>query len=396
MKRRIVYLLLILLTIAIYLARVPLETFIALPVSRAQGMTPAPTASRIISETPQQSTPTPTREATATAAPAPTRGPATTPTPLLPEPRIFIASERTNTIQVWQGEPPRFLTAIPVGYFPHNISVSNDARWVATANRWSNDVSIIDPLTLTETARLRVGNSPHDLAWAPDDKRLYITQEKDFFISVIDTTLWKTTDLIRLDSPQHDLAISPDGGEIWATTIQYRGLLIIDRLTRKVIDQLKYFPHGSHDITFRPDVNEVWVTSSGFIRSDADIDPYVVIFDRTTHKLKASQPLGHYPFHSVKLFRDALFLPRNANTLWYSDRGLGGVIQVSVPERRVLTEIKTGAAPFHLSFGPNGLLYVANHDDATFSVIDPLKPQLLHTIRVAPDPHGIVVLAATP
>lgn len=351
--------------------------------------------------------PTPDRVPTVIAAtdtplpPAPTATSATAPTPTPTsaaqvEPRIFIASERTNSIQVWQGEPPRFVTMIPVGRYPHNLSVSNNARWVAAANRWSNDISIVDTATLTETHRIRVGVAPHDLSWSPDDKRLYVTQEKEFFITVIDAENWTALDPIRVDSPQHDLAIAPDGREMWLTTIQYRGLLFVDLQKNEMVGQLRYFPHGSHDITFRPDVDEVWVTSSGFIRGPADTDPTIVIFDRASRQIKANQPFGQYPFHSVKKFRDGLFLPPNSETVWFSDRGLGGVIEVNVARREVVAEVKTGRAPFHLTFGPNGLLYVANHDDATFCVIDPQQHIVLHTVNVAPDPHGIVVIVAPP
>jgi YVTN family beta-propeller protein len=391
MKTRLVYFSVILLTVAVYVARLsiaPLEVapaalFDDTPTPRA---THAPVPTWTPTSTPRAEIPVPSPSAaTATAVP--------TATPVPTEPRIFIASERTNTLQVYQGEPPRFVTAIPVGVFPHNISVSNSARWVAVANRHNATVSIIDAQALTETARIHVGNQPHDLSWAPDDKFIYVTQEADYFISVIDTSLWRGVDLIRLDSPTHDLSISPDGSQNWATTIKYRGLVIIDRLKREVIDRLAYFPHGSHDVTFRPDVNEVWVTSSGFIRSDADLDPYVVIFDYSTRQIKNLVPLGIYPFHSVKVYRDGLFLPPNTDTLWYSDRGQNGVILVSVPERRVLATIPTGLGPFHLSFGPNGLLYVINHDSATLSVVDPDSRELLHTVGVAPDPHGLVVIA---
>ncbi|MBI3734869.1 MAG: beta-propeller fold lactonase family protein [Chloroflexi bacterium] len=388
--------LLVLLVVAFYAARIPAtagETAY-MPVTAVALAAPvAPTPEPTVELTAEQTaSPTTTPLPTSTAR-APTATSTATPTPL-PEPRIFIASERANAIQVWQGEPPRLITSIRAGNFPHNISVSNDARWVAVANRHSNDISIIDAAALTEITRVRVGKAPHDMAWSPDNRRLYVTQENEFFITVIDTATWRLADSIPLDTPQHDLALSPDGTELWVTTIRYRGLLVINRATGDVIERLAYFPHGSHDITFRPDAGEVWVTSSGFIRDASQIDPYIVIFDRATRKIKANQPFGVYPFHSVKLFRDGLYLPSNADTLWYSDRGLGGVILVSVPRREVVAEIKTGAAPFHLSFGPNGLLYVANHDDATLSVIDPRQRVLLHSERVAPDPHGIVVVAA--
>jgi len=143
-----------------------------------------------------------------------------------------------------------------------------------------------------------------------------------------------------------------------------------------------------------PDGSEVVVTASCFIENASQIDPYVVVFDAATHKIKMIQPMGLYPFHSVKRYRDGLFLPPNLPVMWFSDRELGGVIEVSVKTHQVLASLKTGRAPFHLSYGPNELLYVANHDDATFSVIDPLKLEVLETIHTAPDPHGIVVTVA--
>ncbi len=344
---------------------------------------------------PPTDTPTLAPQPTATPSPSSEAATPTAAQTATPQPLIFIASEATNSVQVFQGEPPRFVTVIPVGAFPHNISASNDGRYIGVDDRYSNQISIVDTHTLTEVVRISVGPQPHDLSWAPDDSRIYVTQEKAPYISVIDTATWKTLSPIQLDSPTHDLTLSPDGSQIWATTIRYRGLLIIDRLTGQVVDRLAYFPHGSHDAYFTPN-GEVWVTSSGFIESASQVDPNVVVFDAATHRIKMIVPMGQYPFHSVKRYRDGLFMPRGSPVIWVSDRGLGGVIVVSIETHQVLASIKTGRAPFHLSFGPNGLLYVANHDDWTFSVIDPSTFGVLHTVPTYPDPHGIVVVAAPP
>lgn len=354
-----------------------------------QPATPAAAATR----------PPPTDASTAapTAAAAPTETPAPTATPVPtpgPEPRIFVASEYTNTVQVWQGEPPVLVTAVPVGSTPHNISASNSGRWIAASDRFSEQVSIIDSASLTEIKRVFTGRRPHDLAWSPDDSLLYVTQEDETFISVIDTSSWRVVSRIGVGTPQHDLAISPDGSEIWVTSFGYKGLIIVDRAAQKREEVLTRFDHGSHDITFLPQTGEAWATSSGFIASAAQVDPFVLIFDYKTRELKDGVPLGIYPFHSVKKFRDGMFLPPDADELWYSDRGLGGVIDVSVSQRKVLAEIKTGRSPFHISMGPNHLLYVANHDDSTMSVVDTAARALLHTVQVAGGPHGVVVIAA--
>ncbi len=295
---------------------------------------------------------------------------------------------------MWQGEPPAFIASIPVGDFPHNLSASNTGRWIASANRHAGTLSIVDAATLQEIERIRVGASPHDLGWAPDDAQLYVTHEAEDTLAVIDTATWTEVERLEVGLPQHDLSLSPDGREIWATFVGYRGIVIIDRAALKVIERLTDFAHGSHDVTFVPERGEAWVTSSGFIGDASQIDPFVLIFSTQTRQLLDSRPLGIYPFHSAKRFRDGPFVPEGPARVWYSDRGLGGVMAVDTATRTVVAKIETGRAPFHLSFGPNGLLYVANHDDATFSVIDPEAQTVLHTLDVAPDPHGIVVVAA--
>lgn len=344
-----------------------------------------PTPTFVPTHTPEPSATATATNVSATAAPSPTP---------LPQPRIFIASEQKNVVQVFEGDPPRLLKEIPVGHYPHNISVSNDSRYVGVGNRHSNEISVIDTKTLTEVVRIAVGRQPHDLSWAPDKPLLYVSQEQDSFITIIDTTTWKVQSRLVLDSPQHDLAISPDLKELWATTVRYRGILIINRETMTVTQRLAYFPHGSHDAYFTPDGREVWVTSSGFISHVSQADNNMVIFDAATRAIKTIVPLGEYPFHSIKRFRDGPFTPTSAKEWWFSDRTFGGIFLVNIETRQSVGTVKTGRSPFHLSFGPNGWLYVSNHDDATFSIVDPAARKVLATIPTAPDPHGIVVIAA--
>ena len=73
---------------------------------------------------------------------------------------------------------------------------------------------------------------------------------------------------------------------------------------------------------------------------------------------------------------------------------MGGVLEIDIAERKVITQHKTGKSPFHMSEGPGGLIYVANHDDSTVSVVDTNKRVVVETIKVAKDPHGVVVVPA--
>ena len=76
---------------------------------------------------------------------------------------LFVTSETTDTVNVYRGAVPglAFVKGIPVGREPHNLGISPDGRWVATSDRRSGEVSIINTQSLTEAARLKLGRQTH-------------------------------------------------------------------------------------------------------------------------------------------------------------------------------------------------------------------------------------------
>ena len=57
---------------------------------------------------------------------------------------------KTDTVNIFRGRVPdlTFVQGIPVGREPHNLGISPHGRWVATGNRRSGEVSIIDTQSL--------------------------------------------------------------------------------------------------------------------------------------------------------------------------------------------------------------------------------------------------------
>jgi YVTN family beta-propeller protein len=363
----------------------------------AMALTPSPAPTNTV---PPTTAPTATVAATAVSAPTPTSAPTAVPptstsvvAPAIKY-RVFVACELPQTVEAWEGLPAKKIGEVKTGEYPHNISASNNGKYIATALRHDGTIAVIDAAAVKEIARIPVGVSPHDMAWSPDDKTLYVTHEYVSYFSVIDTQTWKLVKHVDLKFGQHDIAISPDGSELWITTTSYRGILILDRATLKVKKEVFGFPHGSHDFTFIPERNEVFITSSGLIQNSSQVDPFVLVFDTKAYKLIDSKPMGFYPFHSVKKFRDGYFLEPNLPTFWLSDRGFGGVIEVDIAKREVITQIKTGKAPFHMSAGPGGLIYVANNEDSTVSAVDTKRKIVADTLKVGKNPHGVVVVPA--
>src|SRR5438093_12421861 len=102
-------------------------------------------------------------DAAATPIPASTPSPTAQPTVdprLYAKLRVFVASETTDQVWVFDGAPDApyaLVTKIPVGRMPHQMSVSPDGKFVAVNNRMGNTTSIIDPIAMKEIVRRPVG-----------------------------------------------------------------------------------------------------------------------------------------------------------------------------------------------------------------------------------------------
>src|SRR3989304_3544101 len=132
---------------------------------------------------------------------------------------LVVTSEKTDTVNVFHGKVPdlAFVKGIPVGREPHNLGISPDGRWVATSDRRSGEVSVIDTQTLAEAARLQLGRQTHDVAFTSDSRTLYVGHETETFVSVVEVGTWKVKAPLKIGRAQHDLSLSADDRELWFT-----------------------------------------------------------------------------------------------------------------------------------------------------------------------------------
>ncbi|MBI3635943.1 MAG: hypothetical protein HY216_06955 [Candidatus Rokubacteria bacterium] len=308
---------------------------------------------------------------------------------------LFVTSEKTDTINVYRGVVPdlALVRSISVGREPHNLGVSPDGRWVATGDRRSGEVSLIDTAELREVARLKLGRQTHDVAFSPDSRTLYVGHETETFISVIDVATRKIEAPLEVGRAQHDLSISADGRELWFTVTNRpykRGdprLGVVDLRTGKVA----FLDTGAnaHDVTLGPDGRIAWITNSGFTHlPDARVD----MVDVATRKPVGSIDVGKYPFHSPKRGRDGNTVPTTAGEMWFSDHGLRAVVAVSLADRKLVATVPVGVEPYHVAATASGTLFVANHTSNTVTMVDGPRRTVLGTLKVPARPHGLAVL----
>jgi DNA-binding beta-propeller fold protein YncE len=332
--------------------------------------------------------------AAATAIPASTGSPTAQPTVdprLYAKLRVFVASESTDQVWVFEGAPDApfaLVGKIPVGRMPHQLSVSPDGKFVAVNNRMANTTSVIDPIAMKEIVRLPVGKQPHGMIWSPDAKTLFIAHEKDTYIARFDAGTWKSLPPLMVGVPQHVLTMSAARpNELWftVTNSSENDHLRVYDLDTKQITRLKV--NDVHDAYFTPDGSEIWSSSSGFLDKMSD---RMVISDPITKTVRQEIHLtGHYPFHTLKAFQDGLYYPNNTSVMILSDHAGPSLLWLDWRERTILGETKLGQQPFHSTYDPEGdRMLVTTNVDGMVNVIDMKTRQVVQKLPVT-KAHGI-------
>jgi YVTN family beta-propeller protein len=312
--------------------------------------------------------------------------------------RVFVAAEyagpggRTGEIWVLEGTD-RFelINRIPVGAWPHQLSVSPNGKWVAVANRSSNEVSVIDPIAMVEVARVRVGQTPHGITWKTDSSEIYLAHEASTFIGRVEAETWRVLPGINVGVRQHVTASWPERpNELWFTVTLTNvrdqvGIVDLDtgRIQRIPGDYV-------HDLFFTPDGSEVWVTHGGFLEQPINL---ISIYDPFTRRLKEQIRLpNRYPFHNMKANRDGIFFLPGTDTMVLSDHIGPSLLFIDWRNRTIVGETRLGRWVFHTTYNPlaNQLLTTSNADGMV-NVIDAASTEVLQKVPV-PKPHGIVAI----
>jgi len=306
--------------------------------------------------------------------------------------RVFVASETTDSVWVYEAAPDEafaLVKKIPVARFPHQEAVSPDGKYVVVNDRLANLTSVIDPVSMTELARLRVGKQPHGITFSPDGRTLFVASERDPSIARFEVGTWRPLPPLAVGVPQHVLTMNAAApNELWFTatnTDQSDDLRVYDLGTNRIT---KVAVGDVHDAYFTPDGSEVWSSSSGFVDKPSD---RMVVYDPLAKRVKAEIRLpGTYPFHTLKRLQDGMYYPVDTRLMVLSDHAAPGLLWVDWRERTVVAETKLGAQPFHTTYDPEGRrLLVTTNVDGMVNVIDVATRQVVQKVPVT-KAHGIV------
>ena len=86
-----------------------------------------------------------------------------------------------------------------------------DGTVIYVTDRGSDEVRVIDRVTLTQVRTVSVGDDPWGIDITPDGAKLYVACEDSNDVWVIDTTSWATTRIDVSPGDPRDVAITADG-----------------------------------------------------------------------------------------------------------------------------------------------------------------------------------------
>ncbi|OCC05477.1 hypothetical protein BA190_08675 [Labrys sp. WJW] len=134
----------------------------------------------------------------------------------------------------------------PAGKSSAGIVLDRRTHRLYVANRDSNDVTVIDSVSMHVIATVPTGKAPFALALAPAGDRLYVGNVHSSDLTVIDTANISTLATIPVCAMPYGVAVTPDGATVLVTCQHSNELAIIDARTRIVLGRVQVgrYPEG--------------------------------------------------------------------------------------------------------------------------------------------------------
>lgn len=293
----------------------------------------------------------------------------------------YVANSWSDTVSVIDTGTLAVTRTLKTGFEPNAVVADSSGGVIYTANRISNDISVIDIASGAESCRLAAGRGAAYLTPSPDGKSVYCTHiypnigrhraPPESEVTVIDSAHHVVSERLPLHKVAgvFHVAISSDGRLGIACQLRPKNLIPLahvehgwvfgDSLTlfgpdvgesvQVLIDELERYYTMPFGVAIAPDKSAAYVSTSG-ANSVTVID-----MPKLLHFVRSASPSQR--------------------------RALGNDLSASA--RFVSARIPVGRNPKGVVLAPDGsLLYVANRLDDTVSVIDTASRKVVRTIEM--------------
>ncbi len=364
--------------------------------------TPQQTSSVASSATaPASATSAPSASEPAAESPSQAAAPSTEPTPSGPPIGGIYAGPVSQVID------PRIADLPPRVYVP---------------NETSNDIAIIDPVTLEIVGRISAGAAPEHISPDWDLSKLYVSNMNGATLTVIDPVTQESVETMEVPFP-YNTYFTPDGEKaiivadyLGNDMIADNGLYFYDRETWELLKFVQVPWAGVNHLDFAADGSYLMVTTEtagavvkidvaameilgavevGGSPLDIRLGPVGDVFyvaNQGTHGVdiidaEAMQAVGFIPTSSGA---HAFAFSRDATRLFVTNRLENTISVIDLASSSVVDTWEAGGSPDMATVSPDGSqLWISNRFHGTVTVFDPETGEQLANIATGGNPHGL-------
>lgn len=302
---------------------------------------------------------------------------------------VLVISKQERTLSFIDPVKLTEIAKIPVPGGPHELAVSADNRFAYVANYHQSDdtpgrsISVIDIAARKEIKKIELGGlmMPHGIV--ESGGKFYFTSEMTRTVGRYNTQT-DSVDWIRGtgQSLTHIPAISPDGKRLYATNMFSDSVTMIEiEGAGQEPQTIKQIPVGNkpEGIAVSPDGKEIWVGHNG--------DGGVSIIDAASLTVKQTVKVGQVPIR--------LAFTRDGKRVVIADPKASEMLVYDASTKAEIKRIKIAGAPVGFALSSNEKrAFVSLVGAAKAALVDLETGETLGSVKTGVHPDGIVWLGA--
>ncbi len=293
-------------------------------------------------------------------------------------------------------------------------------------NSFDSSVSVIDPLTWTETRRIVTGKEPHHLYLTPDEKSLIVANAAADSLTFIDPRSGQVQRTLRDILDPYHLRFSPDMK--WFVTAANRlhhvdlyrwdgsqPILVKRIATRKTPSHLWIDSASTTVYVTMQDSNELvaidlasqsirWRTPTGPMPADVyglPDDKRLLVALTGSDAVEVFDVSGPAPILTGRIITaagaHAFRAHGDGRHVWVSNRVHNSVSKIDLQTLQVVQQIAVPSGPDCMDISTDSkTLYVTSRWAGRLSVVDLVQGRLVRQVKVGRSPHGVWTLDHAP
>jgi YVTN family beta-propeller protein len=271
----------------------------------------------------------------------------------------------------------------------HGAAVSTDGSRLYFSSEAEIMLEVVDTKTLAVTKKIPLTGRPNNITISKDGRKVYVAiVAQPGNVDVIDTVSLTKVKSIPTQGGLHNIYMTPDGKYVVAGSIAGKKVTVIDANTEEVAWTIS-FEDGVRPVALDGSANTP--TKRMFVQVSNFHGIVIVDFDQHKEISRINMPevpldernkgqLNAAPAHGLGVSPDG-------KTLWSCSRLNGRVYAYSLPDMKVIGDIKVGKDPDWLTFTPDSkFVYVANAGSDFVSAIDMTSKKEVARIPVGKEP----------